>query len=125
MLGTLRQRKVVRVVFDEFHGEAWTIRPQVARGAARAPLGLVVRAAAAAPASAISRSRHRRRAARPRTLAAADVLVIAHPSEAAGSDGGRLAAPLGRGDDAIGTFVAAAADCWSWARPRRRSTVTT
>lgn len=31
MLSDLRQRKVARVLFDEFHGEAWTIRPDVAR----------------------------------------------------------------------------------------------
>ena len=31
MLSDLRQHKVARVLFDEFHGEAWTIRPDVAR----------------------------------------------------------------------------------------------
>ena len=28
---TLRQRKIARVLFDEYHGEAWSIRPEVAR----------------------------------------------------------------------------------------------
>jgi len=31
MLSHLHQRKVARVVFDEYHGEAWSIRPEVAR----------------------------------------------------------------------------------------------
>jgi hypothetical protein len=31
MLNHLRQRKIARVVFDEYHGEAWSIRPDVAR----------------------------------------------------------------------------------------------
>ena len=31
MLPTLRQRKIARVLFDEAHGEAWSIRSDVAR----------------------------------------------------------------------------------------------
>ena len=30
MLPTLRQRKIARVLFDESHGEAWSVRPEVA-----------------------------------------------------------------------------------------------
>jgi hypothetical protein len=83
MLDTLRQRKVARVLFDEAHGEAWTIRPEVAAtmhgehpqdssyaGAARA---LAVRdfevgARTEGPLTA-------------EALGAVDVLVIAHPSD--------------------------------------------
>ncbi len=83
MLGTLQQRKVARVVFDEYHGEAWSIRPQVARVMRpEHPEASSYAAAAAAPATrdfTVSAS-----VAGPLTegtLAAADVLVIAHPSE--------------------------------------------
>ena len=83
MLPTLRQRKVARVLFDEYHGEAWSIRPDVVRAMrpehpeassyGRAAAELAERdfevAALTGPLSAAA-------------LVDADVLVIAHPSEA-------------------------------------------
>ena len=83
MLPTLRQRKVARVLFDEYHGEAWSIRPEVVRAMrpehpeassyVRAATELAERdfevAALTEPLSAAA-------------LVGADVLVIAHPSEA-------------------------------------------
>ncbi len=84
MLNSLRQRKVARVLFDESHGEAWSIRPEIAAAiqpehpagssyaaaaAALAERDYEVAALTAGPLSAAA-------------LAAADVLVIAHPSEA-------------------------------------------
>jgi len=101
MLQTLRQRKVARVLFEESHGEAWSIRPEVAAAVqpehpsgssyARAAAALAERdfevaAFSAGPLSADA-------------LAAAGVLVIAHPSEARWeAHGGRLAGPVGRRD---------------------------
>src|SRR3954468_11172505 len=79
---TLTQRTIARVLFDEFHGEAWSIRPDVARrmqpehpqdssleGAARAlaERDFVVAANTDGPLTS-------------ERLAGADVLVIAHPS---------------------------------------------
>ena len=84
MLSSLRQRKVARVLFDESHGEAWSIRPDVAAAiqpehpagssyalaaAALAERDFEVTAVTVAPLSA-------------EALAAAEVLVIAHPSDA-------------------------------------------
>ena len=80
---SLRQRKVARVLFDESHGEAWSMRPEVAEAirpehsagssyalaaAALAERDFEVAALAAGPLSADA-------------LAGADVLVIAHPSD--------------------------------------------
>jgi hypothetical protein len=80
----LHQRKVARVLFDEYHGEAWSIRPEVARrmqpehpedssyaGAAAALAARDFEVAANTDAPLIGE-----------TLADADVLVLAHPSEA-------------------------------------------
>ena len=87
MVSSLRQRKIARVLFDEAHGEAWSIRPEIAAvlrperpaaasyALAAAALGardFVVAAHAAGPLTA-------------EILAAADVLVLAGPS-----DGGAL-----------------------------------
>jgi hypothetical protein len=83
MLPTLRQRKIARVLFDEAHGEAWSIRPEVvavmrpehpeASSYVRAAAELAARdfevAATTTPLT-------------PALLADAEVLVIAHPSEA-------------------------------------------
>jgi Family of unknown function (DUF6421) len=78
----LEQRKLARVLFDEGHREAWTIRPEVAREMqpAHPEDASYARAAAlladrdfcvAAHAAALT----------PEALAEADVVVIAHPSE--------------------------------------------
>ena len=109
MLSLLHQRKIARVLFDESHGEAWSIRPDIAAAiqpehaagssyalaaAALAGRDFEVSAATAGPLSAAA-------------LAAADVLVIAHPSEPRWERtvGG---SPLLRPDeiDAIEEFVA-------------------
>ena len=78
----LRQRKVARVLFDEAHHEAWTIRPEVARtmqpkhfedssyARAAALLGDRDFAVAANAGSALTAE----------LLTQTDVLVIAHPS---------------------------------------------
>jgi hypothetical protein len=84
MLETLRQRKVAKVLFDEHHGEAWSIRPDAAaRMRPSHPAAASYAAAAAALAArdfevATSRGRPLDAVA----LAGVDVLVIAHPSEA-------------------------------------------
>jgi hypothetical protein len=109
MLQTLRQRKVARVLFEESHGEAWSIRPEVAAAVqpehpsgssyARAAAALAERdfevaAFSAGPLSADA-------------LAAADVLVIAHPSEARWERTvGGSPVLSGAEIDAIETFVA-------------------
>ena len=80
----LTQPKVARVLFDESHSEAWTIRPDARRGdAARSPGGLLLRDGRRAPGGAET-SRSLPNEDRPLTrdtLAGADVLVIAHPSD--------------------------------------------
>jgi hypothetical protein len=77
----LEQRKLARVLFDEGHREAWTIRPEVARtmqpahpedaSYARAAALLADRDFCVAAHAALLT---------PEALADADVLVIAHPS---------------------------------------------
>src|SRR5687768_12951617 len=79
----LTQRKVARVLFDEFHGEAWSIRPDAPRStqpqhpqdsshaaaaAALAERDFVVDANVDGP---LTSDR----------LAGADVVVLAHPSD--------------------------------------------
>ena len=107
---SLHQRKVARVLFDESHGEAWSIRPDIAAAiqpehaagssyalaaAALAERDFEVSATAVGPLSTAA-------------LAAVDVLVIAHPSEPRWERtvGG---SPLLRPDeiDALEEFVAA------------------
>lgn len=83
MLDGLRQRKVARVLFDERHGEAWSIRPEVARR-----MRVAHPAAASYEAAAAELARRDFEVAAntqgllgPSTLVAADVLVLAHPSD--------------------------------------------
>ncbi len=84
MLDTLRQRKVAKVLFDEHHGEAWSIRPEAAtRMRPSHPAAASYAAAAGALAArdfevVTSTGRPLDEVA----LAGVDVLVIAHPSDA-------------------------------------------
>ncbi len=84
MLDTLRQRKIAKVLFDEHHGEAWSIRPEAAaRMRPSHPAAASYAAAAAALTArdfdvATSTGRPLDEVA----LAGVDVLVVAHPSEA-------------------------------------------
>jgi hypothetical protein len=77
------QPKVARVLFDESHSEAWTIRPEVAREIQPAhPADSSLAAAAAAlDARDFTVAANPDRALDPETLAGVDVLVIAHPSD--------------------------------------------
>ena len=78
-------RTVARVLVDESHSQAWTIRPEVA--AAMQPAhpadSSYVRAAAALRVRGFTVSAHTdaAEALGPEVLAGADVLVLAHPSE--------------------------------------------
>ena len=76
-------RKPVRVLFDESHGEAWTIRPEVA--AAIQPShpedASYARAAAALRARDFAVAAHTAGPLTEAALADVDVLVIAHPSD--------------------------------------------
>ncbi len=79
----LTQPKIARVLFDESHSEAWTIRPELA---AQIQPSHPADASLAAAAEALSLRDFEVAAlaeARldPETLAGADVLVIAHPSD--------------------------------------------
>ena len=78
----LRQRKVARVVFDESHGEAWSIRPDTA--AALRPEHPAAASYAAAAAALAERdfevATHTGDSLAGGVLDDADVLVIAHPS---------------------------------------------
>src|SRR5665647_266931 len=82
MLTPLRQRKVARGVFDESHGEAWSIRPDTA--AALRPEHPAAASYAAAAAALAARdfevATHTGGSLAGGVLDAADVLVIAHPS---------------------------------------------
>ena len=83
MLDALRQRTVAKVLFDEHHGEAWSIRPEAAARMRPSHPAASSYAAAAAEltrrdfAVATTTGRPLDEVA----LAGADVLVIAHPSE--------------------------------------------
>jgi len=83
MLDALRQRTVAKVLFDEHHGEAWSIRPQAA--AEMRPSHPAAASYAAAAAELTSRDFEvATTIGRPLdevALAGADVLVIAHPSD--------------------------------------------
>jgi len=78
----LRQRKVARVVFDESHGEAWSIRPDTA--AVLRPEHPAAASYAAAAAALADRdfevAAHTGGSLAGGVLDDADVLVIAHPS---------------------------------------------
>ncbi len=79
----LSHPKLVRVLFDEAHSEAWTIRPEVARAIqpAHPEDSSLVRAAAALERCEFEASVNASAPLDEATLASADVLVIAHPSE--------------------------------------------
>ena len=83
MLDALRQRTVAKVLFDEHHGEAWSIRPEAA--ARMRPSHPAAASYAAAAAELTARDFEvATTAGRPLdevALAGADVLVIAHPSD--------------------------------------------
>jgi hypothetical protein len=83
MLTALRRRKAARVLFDESHAEAWSIRPEAA--AAVHPAHPAASSYAAAAAALDERdfevAAHIAGPLDDQVLAAADVLVIAHPSE--------------------------------------------
>ncbi|MFA4965157.1 MAG: DUF6421 family protein [Thermoleophilia bacterium] len=80
----LQQRKTARVLFDEHHGEAWSIRPEVsAMMWPEHPEGSSYAAAAAALAERdFAVAANADAALEAATLAEADVLIIAHPSDA-------------------------------------------
>ena len=82
MLTPLRQRAVARVVFDEAHGEAWSIRPDAA--AAMRPEHPPAASYAAAASALAERDfkvvPHTGGSLAGGVLDEADVLVIAHPS---------------------------------------------
>ena len=83
MLDALRQRTVAKVLFDEHHGEAWSIRPDAA--ARMRPSHPAASSYAAAAAELTARDFEvATSVGRPLdevALAGADVLVIAHPSD--------------------------------------------
>ncbi len=83
MLDALRQRTVAKVLFDEHHGEAWSIRPEAA--ARMRPSHPAAASYAAAAAELTARDFEvATTIGRPLdevALADADVLVIAHPSD--------------------------------------------
>src|SRR5438876_7288303 len=80
---TLAQPKVARILFDESHSEAWTIRRDLARQMQPShPEDSSYAAAAEALASRdVEVLENAERPLTRETLAAADVLVIAHPSD--------------------------------------------
>ena len=83
MLDALRQRTVAKVLFDEHHGEAWSIRPDAA--ARMRPSHPAAASYAAAAAELTARDFEvATTVGRPLdevALAGAGVLVIAHPSD--------------------------------------------
>jgi hypothetical protein len=83
MLDALRQRTVAKVLFDEHHGEAWSIRPDAA--ARMRPSHPAASSYAAAAAELTARDfAVATTVGRPLdevALAGSDVLVIAHPSD--------------------------------------------
>jgi hypothetical protein len=85
MATTLRQRKMATVLFDEGHGEAWSIRPEAAAAMQpRHPAGASLAVAASALADRdFEVAAHTDGPLDAGVLAGADVLVIAHPSDPA------------------------------------------
>jgi hypothetical protein len=83
MLDALRQRTVAKVLFDEHHGEAWSIRPETAAGMRPSHPAAASYAAAAAELTArdFDAVTTTGRPLDEVALADADVLVIAHPSD--------------------------------------------
>ena len=83
MLDALRQRTVATVLFDEHHGEAWSIRPEAA--ARMRPSHPAAASYARAAEELAARDFEVTTSSGPldaASLAGADVLVVAHPSEA-------------------------------------------
>jgi hypothetical protein len=83
MLDALRQRTVATVLFDEHHGEAWSVRPEAA-ARMRPSHPAASSYAAAAAALSLRDFGVTTTTGRPLdevALAGADVLVIAHPSD--------------------------------------------
>jgi hypothetical protein len=76
-------RKLARVVFDEAHSEAWTIRPELATAiqASHPQDSSYARAAAALRGRDFDVAVHAAGALSADALALADVLVLAHPSD--------------------------------------------
>src|SRR4051795_10105833 len=76
-------RKAARILFDESHSQAWTIRPEVARAMqpAHPEDSSYARAAAAAGARDFRVAAHTGGPLTAGALEGADVLVLAHPSE--------------------------------------------
>ena len=103
-------RKVARILFDESHSQAWTIRPEVAREIqpAHPEDSSYARAATAAAARDFRVEAHADGPLTADVLRTTDVLVLAHPSEARwervvpGGEPRLTAAEL----DAIEAFVA-------------------
>ncbi len=83
MLDALRQRTVAKVLFDEHHGEAWSIRPEAAARMRPSHPAAASYAAAAAELTArdFAVATTTGRPLDEVALAGADVLVIAHPSD--------------------------------------------
>ncbi len=83
MLDTLIQRKLAHVLFDEAHGEAWTIRRDVAATmqASHPQDSSYAQAAEALAARDFTVAAHSAGPLDEEALAGASVLVIAHPSE--------------------------------------------
>ena len=79
----LAHPKTARVLFDEAHSEAWTIRPELAREMqpAHPDDSSLARAAATLSARDFAVEAHTAGALDTAALAEADVLVIAHPSD--------------------------------------------
>jgi hypothetical protein len=79
----LARRKLARVLFDEAHSEAWTIRPEVAAAVqpAHPADASYVSAAGLLAERDFAVAAHVDGALTPGVLSEADVLVIAHPSE--------------------------------------------
>src|SRR4051794_29718355 len=77
------QRKVARVLFDEAHSEAWTIRPEVAAQIQPTHPGdsSYARAAEALAARDFAVAAHTDGPLTAEVLGEADVLIIAHPSD--------------------------------------------
>ena len=84
MLTTLRQRTVARVLFDEYHGEAWSIRADTAAGMRpeHPAASSYVAAADALAERDFEVVANTDAPLRDATLAGVDTLVIAHPSDA-------------------------------------------
>jgi hypothetical protein len=102
---------LARVVFDEAHNEAWTIRPELARTMQPAHPGdsSYARAAAALSARDFVVSANVDQPLTAETLADCEVLVIAHPSDPRWERTTGTGSPMLSGEelDAIEAFVAA------------------